>query len=73
VKIPSVAIAAAFVGGIVLGLNTAVSHTVTSPRFLIGGFIAAGLTIPAACCSFGSIGSRLALEFRFYPGCARRT
>lgn len=46
-KIPAVAIAAAFVGGIVLGLNAAISHTVTSLRFLIGGFIAAGLTILA--------------------------
>jgi Domain of unknown function (DUF4131) len=47
VKIPAVAIAAAFVGGIVLGLNPALSHTVTTPCFLIGGFLAAGLTILA--------------------------
>jgi competence protein ComEC len=45
VRIPAVALAAAFVCGIVLGLSSVFARYSTSSHFLIGGFLAAGLLI----------------------------
>jgi hypothetical protein len=46
-KTPAVAIAASFVGGIVLGLGTGFAHRSTSPIFLVECSVIAGLSILA--------------------------
>jgi hypothetical protein len=47
VRIPAVALAAAFVCGIVLGLSSVLARFGSSSQFLLGGFLAAGLLLLA--------------------------